>query len=395
MGGVAPYTNTSNQVAGQSGTPNLSSAGINQYGGVGYDSYGPAQTVVPAGSTPPPSGGGNPNPSPSSGGSGLNPHINPATGVWDDNYYQQHGGGGGQPGVDEAAINSVYQPTMNYLNQAEGAVRQDFPNVLDAAQKAYESAIQELSGNKQRNVSTIQNNTVTAGQQKENALSAARRLYDELRRGYQQRFGGASSAGGAASEISNVEQQRQMGQTTQSYSDAMRQIQQQSSQLETDYQTGSMKILESKNQAIAQANRDFQNQLLQIAGQRAQTESEKAAARLDALNNLRNQAYTAQQDALKYQQSLDIFYKQQQADVQTYAQKLQLAGQVSQSAINQFLGNTTTNPTSNLQTGSSGGQNTALTGITTQKKDELLQGYATSSMNPSNLLSKIGYNYNQ
>lgn len=279
------------------------------------------------------------------------------------------------PSQDEinSQINDVYNPTMNYLNQAETAVRDDFPNVLDAAQKSYELAIQELTGSKERNLTTIGENTLQAGTRKEDALSSARRLYDELRRGYSQRFGGSTSAGQAATELASVEQQRQMGATGRQYSDTVRQIEQQKVQLEQDYSLGQQKIMESKSQAIAQANRDFQNKLLEISGKRAETESAKAQAKLSALQELRNRAYQAQQEALNYQQNLDMFYKQQQADLTTYAQKLQMAGQGSSTAINSFLGNTTTNPSSTLQVGSSGGQNTAptLAGIKTSREDEL------------------------
>lgn len=252
-------------------------------------------------------------------------------------------GESGAPGIDEAAINAVYNPTMGYLNQAEGQLRADFPNVLDSAQKAYETAIAELTAGKTKNLGTIAENTVTAGQRKEDALSAARRMYDELRRGYAQRFGGGSSAGQAAFELSGAEQQRQMGATTRDYSTTMRQIDQSKVQLDQDYQAGSLKILQSKTDAIAQANRDFQNQLLTIAGQRAQTESAKAAAKLDALNTLRNQAFAAQQQALQLQQNWDQTYKASQLDLQNYAAKLNMAGQGSASAIASYL--PTTQPT--------------------------------------------------
>lgn len=292
------------------------------------------------------------------------------------------------PSQDEInrQINDVYNPTMDYLNQAESAVRSDYPNVLDAAQKSYELAIQELTGSKDKNLTTIGENTLQAGNRKEDALTSARRLYDELRRGYQQKFGGSTSAGQAATELASVEQQRQMGATNRQYADTARQIDQQKVQLEQDYSLGQQKIIESKNQAIAQANRDFQNKLLEIQGKRAETESAKAQAKLGALQELRNRAYQAQQEALTYQRNLDMFYKQQQADLETYAQKLQLSGQGSSSAVNNFLNGTTTTPTSSLQVGQSGQQTTnpALTGIMGTKKDELT-GSIQQKVDPYNL----------
>lgn len=292
------------------------------------------------------------------------------------------------PSQDEInrQINDVYNPTMDYLNQAEGAVKSDFPNVLDAAQKAYELAIGELTGSKNKNLTTIGENSQQAVNRKEDALTSARRLYDELRRGYSQKFGGSTSAGQAATELASVEQQRQMGATNRQYADTARQIDQQKVQLEQDYSLGQQKIIESKNQAIAQANRDFQNKLLEIQGKRAETESAKAQAKLGALQELRNRAYQAQQEALTYQRNLDMFYKQQQADLETYAQKLQLSGQGSSSAVNNFLSGTTTSPTSSLQVGQSGQQTTnpALTGIMGTKKDELT-GSIQQKVDPYNL----------
>jgi len=282
------------------------------------------------------------------------------------------GTSGAPTGPSEEELNAVYNPTINYLNQAEQTVRDQYPSVLDAAQKQYETAIAELTGSKTKNLGTIQENTVQAGQRKEDALSAARRLYDELRRGYGQRFGGSSSAGQAATEIAAVEQQRQMGQTTRDYGNTIRQIEQSKLQLDQDYQTGQAKILEQKTLAIQQAQQNFTQQLLQIQAQRAQTESQKAAAKLQALTDLRNQAYQAQQQAAQYQQNLDLFYRQQQADLQTYAQKLQLAGQGSSTAINSFLNNTNTNPTSNLQTRNTGATtNQTYTGNIKKPEDEL------------------------
>lgn len=256
---------------------------------------------------------------------------------------------GGSTGPSNAELNSVYDPTMNYLKQAEDYINGQQPQIQSTINSQTDSANAELLGNKNKNLTTINENQQTTQNRYEDALAGARRLYDELRRGYGQRFGGSTSAGQAASELASVEQQRQMGQTGRDYNTAVRQIDQQKVQLEQDYQTGQAKIIEQKNLALQQAQTNFTQQLMQIQSQRAQTESQKAAAKLQALTDLRNQAYQTQQQATQYQQNLDMFYKQQQADLTTYAQKLQLSGQGSSTAINQFLNNTTTNPTSNKQ----------------------------------------------
>lgn len=386
MGGVAPYTNASNQTPSQGGLVPLSSTGINQWGGVGYDQYGPAvpsQGVAQTQQiTQQPTNNNNNN-------SGLTLRQQMEQGLipWDDNKLNSQGNGG--QGIDEAAINAVYEPTMNYLNQAESQIRSDFPSALDAVQKSYESAIAELTASKTKNLGTIAKNVQTVGQQKEDALSAARRLYNELRQGYQQRFGGSTSAGQAASELSAVEQQRQMGMTTRDYGTAIQQINQQKLQLDQDFQMGQAKIQEQKSLALQQAQQNFTQALLQIQSQRAQTESQKAAAKLDALNQLKAQAYQIQQQALTYQQNLDMFYKQQQADLENYQAKLNMSGQNAGNAAGAYT--PSMNPTSPLQVAQGGSTNPQYTGSI--KKDELLQGYTQSNLNPNNLLSKIGLNY--
>jgi len=69
------------------------------------------------GPTPAPSSGGS---SGGSSGSGLDPHINPATGAWDDNYFASQ-----QPKVenpDMAAITEAYNAMKNTMEQYKGTL---------------------------------------------------------------------------------------------------------------------------------------------------------------------------------------------------------------------------------------------------------------------------------
>jgi hypothetical protein len=380
QGGTTPYTNTSNQTPQQGGENTYT-----QQGFIGPTYYGPQTTTPTTPPTPTPTPTTTttntppPGPSAPAGAPNYASNTENQTVTYNGQTFKSDGkggwvlAGGGQTGPSDEELNAVYNPTMNYLNQAESQVRSDYPTVLDAAQKSYESAIAELSGNKQKNTATIAENTVQAGQRKEDALTAARRLYDQLRQGYSQRFGGSSSAGAAASELASVEQQRQQGSVQRDYGTTMRSIETSRNQLETDYQTGQAKIQEQKTLALQQAQQNFTQQLLQIQSQRAQTESQKAAAKLQALTDLRNQAYQTQQQAAQYQQNLDMFYKQQQADLQTYAAKLQMAGQGSASAIAKYL--PSTNPSSGLQVQNTNKQTTGgLTGSITKKPEDQLVG---------------------
>lgn len=293
--------------------------------------------------------------------------------------------GGGQPqqstqqnysqpapqGVSDQEINSIYDPQMNYLNQAESQLNQDYPSVLEEARKAYETNAGLLSASKQQGQAALGENQVKAGQQKEDTLDMLRRLYSQLRQGYSQRFGGSSSAGGAASEIAGAEQQRQQGQAMRSYGDTVRQIQQQAVKIDQDYNNGLLQLEQNKQSAVAQAQRDFSAKLLEINKLRADLGTNKAQAKMEALQNLRNQVYQINMQNTQFQQALDQQKQAAQLQLQNYYATVNTGMGTGQSALNSFTSAYGGQPTSGLQVG---GGNTyapsyqAYTGQTTNKK---------------------------
>lgn len=180
-----------------------------------------------------------------------------------------------------AAIDKESGNTMGFLQQQEDALRSDQPgiekNILAQA---------ELLKNK-------------AASTKEDAQSAARRLYSELQQGYRQRFGGASSAGEAAMALTGNEQQRQMAQNNRTYQEAVSQVDM------------------SANQATQAAQSEFRNQLLAINQNRVATENERLAARRQALSDLSNKVFQIQQQREAFKQNLAAM--QEQARLQNQA----------------------------------------------------------------------------
>lgn len=171
--------------------------------------------------------------------------------------------------IDQEANNS-----LNFLNRQESAVTADRDTALANLEK-------QRATNKQ-----------TALTAKEDAQSAARRLYNELQMGYRQRFGGASSAGEAAQALTNAEQQRTMAGNERSYQNAITQVD------------------TSADSAIASAQSEFRNQLLQISQNRTQVESEKLAARRQALSDLSNKVFQIQQQRETFKQNLQLMQEQ-------------------------------------------------------------------------------------
>jgi len=276
---------------------------------------------------------------------------------------------------DSKLIDEAYGASSNYLNQAEGALRADYPSILNDITGQYDLGVNQATSGKSATLNTIGEQQVTADQRNNTVMADARRLYDELRRGYQQRFGGASSAGQAASEISAVEQQRQMGKNQQEYGNTVRQIEQARTQVEQKYQDQLANLKQVKDQAVNEANRDFQNKLLQISQSRAENEQAKASARLSALQDLRNKVYQINLQNMQFQQSLDTQKAQTTQGLSDYANTLSGYGQQAQSATGGYNPEVSSslqvgNPNNTLDLSSSQYQGL----ISGKKNDELIPG---------------------
>ena len=269
----------------------------------------------------------------------------PGGGITPDGSYSA--GYHGAPSQEEInrQIDEAYNSSYDYLNQAESAVRADHPNVLSEAQKNYDVNAQLLGSSKTSGLNQLGEQGLQASQTNETAQAKARRLYNELRTGYQQRFGGASSAGQAATEISGVEQQRQQGQLNQQYAQTVRQIDLQKADIGQKYNDGILQLEQQKQVAINQANRDFQQKLLEIANNRAQIGAAKAQAKLQALQELRNQVFQINQQTVQFKQTLAAQVAQANGQLTQYAQQVLGATQAGKTAVTAY----NPNPTSNAQ----------------------------------------------
>jgi len=256
-----------------------------------------------------------------------------------------------QSAIDQA-ITDTYNSSNSYLDQAQNQLQSDFPTIQSDINNQY--GVDKGQLDTSHNASTAQ-----FGQQQqqtdyahESALAAARRLYSELRQGYQQRFGGSSSAGDAANQIANVEQQRQMGQQNQGYQQTNNQINMQKNNVDAQYQQGLQTLLTQRDASLNQANRDFQSKLLQISQNRAANEQAKGQAKLQALQDLRNQIFSINQQNTQFQQTLEAQRQQSALQLQNYQALAGTGVGAGYNAYNSYGNNSAImNPTSNLQAG--------------------------------------------
>jgi len=270
------------------------------------------------------------------------------------------GGGGGQPSSWTAPdgsqwsnpndyyseIENIYKPSFNYLSQAESQLRSDLPNALAEAESAYKTQMATIGQQKESALGKYGEQRTQAQERQTQSEAQIRRLYDELNRGYRQRFGGMSSAGQAASEIASAEQQRQMGATGREYQTAARTIGLAEQDVQNQYNTQSLQLEQNKQSAINQVNRDFQNKLLEINRQRGQLESEKASARLNALRELRTQIMQINLANDQFQKQLELMREQARLGINAYTSSLLSNYNTTANQVGGNIANMSVNPTS-------------------------------------------------
>lgn len=242
------------------------------------------------------------------------------------------------PSADEMAqIESAYGSGMDYLSQVEGRLRPEYQSALQEAESIYGTQAQALGGQKQQAQTQLQEQATKGQQAYESALAQARQTYEQLQRGYQQRFGGASSAGQAASEIANVERLRQQGANYRTLQDVNRQVQAGLQSVDQQYNQSLLQLEQNKIAAQNQARRDFNDKLSQIDAQRAQLGQNKAAQKLQALQNLRQQVLQIEAENRNFQNTLTLQREQARQALETYKAQLSAGAGATVATTNQKI----------------------------------------------------------
>lgn len=222
-------------------------------------------------------------------------------------------------------IEESYNPQISALNEQERNLGLGQESALQQAQKAFETQKGMAEGQLQAAKAQL-GEVATKGQSAyESALAQARQVYDQLQRGYNQRFGGSTSAGAAATEIGNVERLKQQGQSYKQLQDVNRQVEMGRMDVQKQFDNNLLQLEQNKQQAISAVQQDFRDKLAQINASRGMVESAKAQAKLQALQQLRAQVLQVQQQETSFKQQLEMQKQQAQIQLDTYAKQLQLS----------------------------------------------------------------------
>ena len=277
------------------------------------------------------------------------------------------------PSPDDQLINSIFDPTFNYLNQAQSQITAQQPGVEQDIQNQYNTSLGSLQGEKGIATRGLEASGQQAGSRKEDAASAARRLYQELVSGGRQRFGGATSAGQAYGELTANQLQRNQGDIQKQYGEAMQKIDGYKQDLEVKFTSALAELENQKNTAINEAKRFFQDKLLEISRLRGEAESNKSMQRLQALTDLRNTVMSINMQDYQYKQQLAANKQGSEQQVEQARQTLLQQVQGGQQATSNFQANASVAPNDYNRLAMSapaGGSLTSFTGQINRKQEE-------------------------
>lgn len=215
---------------------------------------------------------------------GLDPHINPATGVWDDNYYAQTNGGGGggiDTGAATNAINQGYDAYFASLNEIMNSyLPQQQTTQQGIAESQYGQGMNSLNTQRwlQEQLLNAQRGKVQ-GQQKKTLADISSNLRNAYMAGNVYlggRGAGDSSAANQYSYALTKMGNQQRGDVNTQYAGIQNDIMGRESALQTTY-AGAVKDLDfQKSQKISEIAQWFSEQQMALKQAQAQGQISKA-----------------------------------------------------------------------------------------------------------------------
>lgn len=222
----------------------------------------------------------------------------------------------------EDELNGIFNPVFNALSGQESTLRENYAPVEGQIQAQGDLSLESIGQEREQGLRQLGSEEQGAGKRRDNALTSAIRLTDELKRGGIQRFGGASSAGEAFQTLTAVEQQRRQGSILDLYEGAMQKVGEYKATLEEKFALAQKEVKLQIQQALSDAQAQFRDALQQIQNNRFAAESDKANAKLSMLQELRNKVYTINQQSLSFLQQMAANKEATLKQVDAFTQKV-------------------------------------------------------------------------
>lgn len=204
----------------------------------------------------------------------------------------------------EQQINDYFGGTASYLDQLQQGISGERDQALGAVASQFDAQRPFLQQARQELIegNLAQQDAERVGRQ--NALAEARALYNELGQANRQRFGGTSSVGEFAGAIQGREFQRGQNKIVTTSEANLRSLQDRAQSIEQNYQNQLLQLEQQKNSALQQARSQYDDRVRQIDAYRFENEQAKAAAKIEALQDLRSRAQEIENGKRQFQSQI-------------------------------------------------------------------------------------------
>lgn len=197
------------------------------------------------------------------------------------------GGNGGGPNPQDLAqqISDLYQPALDTLTQAEGAINQGYNTDVTNLNSSV-SNLQDKTNTESAQLLGEQDTSQAAyNKTLQSAYAQAVRDYNALQQQGRARFGAGNSAGQAVGELAQQEYFRQQGNLNDKQTTGDLQFAAQRAKINTYIKQKFDDLDLYKQQALGELKKNLNSDLLSIAQRRGDIEANKTKDRINALQN--------------------------------------------------------------------------------------------------------------
>mgnify|MGYP001569396666 CR=1 FL=1 len=225
------------------------------------------------------------------------------------------GGGGGGGGDGNTDVNSLYEPTMNYLNQLESEFKKQKPGALETVQRGYEESLVPVGEQEKTNLANIETQGRGISTREQNALQQARQLYGELTQGNVGRFGGGTSTGEAANEILGRATMQQITGISGGAGESRRQLEIEKTRVQDFANNQRTSLKRWREEAIQKVEQEFSSGIMNINQNRSMAETAKATAKADLMQQARAQSFQVEQAQKAFERQILLFETQKAGEL--------------------------------------------------------------------------------
>ena len=211
--------------------------------------------------------------------------------------------------MEDVMINDQYNSNNQFLNQQEGLLRGVMPGQVEGINQSYDLTKQGMDIEKDSTIKDFLRREELNFKNKEDVVSQARRLYNEMKQGSKQKFGGMTSAGEAVKELLGREFMSNVSGAKQTFQENQQQIFTKKIDFDKTYQNQVAQLGLGKTEALKELDLKFQSNLMDIMAQRQQNESWKRERQLASLKSYANEVRAVNERAQALQDEMSI-YKQ-------------------------------------------------------------------------------------